>query len=59
MTMTRNDLVAQLHISLQDDLTHIYEKLFCAALLTEGSDVTARVLTEYNFLKGVLKGETP
>lgn len=56
MTMTRNDLVAQLHISLEDELPHIYEKLFCAALLREGSEVTERVLREYNFLKGVLKG---
>ena len=56
MTMTRNDLVTQLHIGLEDELTHIYEKLFIAALLQEGSEVTERVLREYNFLKEVLKG---
>ena len=56
MTMTRNDLLANLHIREGDEMSHTYEKLFCAALLREGTDVTERVLREYNFLKGVLKG---
>uniref|UniRef100_A0A6M3XPX8 Uncharacterized protein n=1 Tax=viral metagenome TaxID=1070528 RepID=A0A6M3XPX8_9ZZZZ len=54
--MNRSELIAQLHLSIQDERHDIYEKMFCVALLGEGTDVTARVLKSYNEMKDVLQG---
>jgi hypothetical protein len=54
MNMDRNELMEHLHINEGDFKTVIYEKLFCAALLREGTETVARVLARYNEMKSVL-----
>ncbi len=52
--MTRDELCNALNISEADSIIEIYEKLFCASLLSLGTDITAKVLSRYNEMKEVL-----
>ena len=47
--ITKNQLVMRNHV--------VTEKLFCAAILDAGSDVTERILKKYHILKDILEGE--
>lgn len=52
----REKLIDSLNININTSLAAIYEKLFCASLLKQGTKVTAEVLGEYHKLKETLYG---
>ena len=52
--MTKTEIQKQLYITdndLKNNIAIVVEKLFCAALLSEDTRATARVLNRYNELK--------
>lgn len=55
--MKREDLIQTLHVTEQEDLISIYDKLFVAALMPEGTVVIERVLTRYLNYKKCLRGD--
>jgi len=57
--ITKESIMQQLHITHRDlhttdQLPWILEKLFSAAVLTQGTEMSAKILTRYNRLKEVL-----
>lgn len=49
--MTKDEIYEVLHISEGDYLQDIFEKLFCLALLQEGTETVSKVLRRYNDIK--------
>jgi hypothetical protein len=55
--ITREGIMAQLHITdLQISANNpiVIEKLFCAAILNQGTDFAAKTLANYNKLRDIL-----
>lgn len=55
MNDEKRKLIEALNIQITDSDWNIAEKLFCAALLQEGTHVAARVLKEYNHMRDILR----
>ena len=55
MNEEKRKLIETLNIQLSDSDWNMAEKLFCAALLQEGTGTTARVLKEYTRMRDVLR----
>lgn len=55
MIEEKRKLIEALNIQIADSDWDTAEKLFCAALLQEGTDTTERVLTEYNRMRNLLR----
>ena len=56
--MNRKTLMKQLHITYDEICLHpesVTEKLFLAAILSEGTDIAERVLRKFHELKDMLK----
>ena len=58
--ITKEAIMSQLHITDIDTVQHkawVVEKLFCAAILNQGTDIAAKILKNYNELRDILYGE--
>jgi hypothetical protein len=55
MNEEKRKLIETLNIQISDSDWNMAEKLFCAALLQEGIDITARVLKEYTRMRDLLR----
>ena len=55
MNDEKRKLIEALNIQITDSDWNITEKLFCAALLQEGTHTVARVLKEYNRMRDILR----
>lgn len=55
MNDEKRKLIEQLHIKLSDSDWQIAEKLFCAALLQEETNVIAKVLKRYCAMRDIFR----
>jgi len=56
MIMTAESIRESLHITSKDSQVYIIEKLFCAAILSEGTDAASRILKHFIEMRDLLKG---
>ena len=55
--MTREQIMEQLYLSENEVVTHapiVMEKLFCVAIINQGTDVAVRILNAYQEMDKIL-----